>query len=83
MRIDTESRLTILRAVDAKRVTVTSAGFALDGKTVEGHVKEVLDVLWLEDLIDADLAAMDKPQLLVLTDAGETVLAHAGRKAKR
>lgn len=83
MRVSAEDRLTILRAVAAKRCTATSAGFHLDGMVVQGHVKEVLDVLWLEDLIDADLAAMDEPQLLALTDAGETVLAHAGRKAKR
>jgi hypothetical protein len=39
--------------------------------------------LWLEDYIDADLAAMDQPQLLVPTALGDQLLADAEKESGR
>jgi hypothetical protein len=78
----TTTHLTALKAISEGRGTVTSAGFALDGETATGDLRVVFDRLWLEDLIDADLAAMDQAQTLELTEAGRQLLAHAEKEPK-
>jgi hypothetical protein len=79
----TLTRLYALQAVADGRGTVTSAGFVLDGQAADEDVQRVMDLLWLEDLIDADLAGPRDAQPLILTDAGRQVLAKHASQAQR
>lgn len=78
----TSSHLDDLVAVRDQKLYLSSTGFELDGAPVDGIVRDRLDLLWMDDYLDADISGPDKPALVVLTDKGKQALARAEQEAK-